>query len=170
MNESKDILANLGKPDLSICAFHLWITARSYPDSYDYWDGNWLNVVANCSSQGAAVTVIGTLIHLPEIVRLRKVCSELHRTSVGAQEIAFLEPNLHMKFDLGHTDKGTFTLRITPDHMSQHHEFEFSIDQSFLSGIVSQCDGILAKFPIKNAPDSAGARFQATHRGSGDIG
>jgi hypothetical protein len=41
-------------------------------------------------------------------------------------------------------------LEITPDNLTQKHNFMFEIDQSFLLGIISQCKEILNKYEIRD--------------------
>jgi hypothetical protein len=42
---------------------------------------------------------------------------------------------------------GTLTVKITPDHMTQEHRFQFELDQSYLPAVVEQCRAILARYP-----------------------
>jgi hypothetical protein len=46
MNERE--IENLGEPDLRVAGLRVWIHGRQFPDSQDYWDGNWLNATAYC--------------------------------------------------------------------------------------------------------------------------
>jgi len=39
-------------------------------------------------------------------------------------------------------------ISLTPNHLSQRHEFRDQIDQSYLPGIVGSCRDILGRFPI----------------------
>lgn len=36
-------------PDFCIGGFKLWVYGREFPESHDYWDGNWINVVVRCT-------------------------------------------------------------------------------------------------------------------------
>ena len=58
-------------PDFQIGRLKIWITGRQFSDSSDFWDGNWLNIIANCSDQGAAVSIQGAFIRIDEIEILR---------------------------------------------------------------------------------------------------
>jgi len=57
----------LGRPDLQVGGLQLWIHARQFPDSEDYWDGNWLMVTVRCCASGAEVWVKGPILHLSEL-------------------------------------------------------------------------------------------------------
>ena len=45
----------LGEPALRIAGFQLWVHGYQFPDSNDYWDGNWLRVTVHCGAAGASV-------------------------------------------------------------------------------------------------------------------
>ena len=40
---------------------------------------------------------------------------------------------------------------ITPDHLQQRHVFHFEIDQSYLPGLIRQCDRIVRDHPPRGA-------------------
>jgi len=46
---------------------------------------------------------------------------------------------------------GQLNLRveITPDHLQQEHIFEIPIDQSYLPGLIAQCERIAAAYPVR---------------------
>ena len=48
-------LEELGKPDLTVAGFQLWVHGRQYPDSQEYYDANWLRVTADTGAAGASV-------------------------------------------------------------------------------------------------------------------
>jgi hypothetical protein len=47
-------------------------------------------------------------------------------------------------------------VEITPDHMTQEHNFQFEVDQSYLPSLIESCRKVLAKYPIKGTPDTSG--------------
>ena len=55
------------EPSITCGILKIWILSRQFPDATDFWDGNWLNVIAHCSDQGSNVTVNGSILHLREI-------------------------------------------------------------------------------------------------------
>jgi hypothetical protein len=58
---------DLGEPALKVAGFQLWIHGRQFPDSTDYYDGNWLRVTAHCGSSGASVWVQGAMLMVTDI-------------------------------------------------------------------------------------------------------
>ncbi|HEY4193480.1 MAG TPA: hypothetical protein VGM46_12610, partial [Mesorhizobium sp.] len=54
-------------PDIKFDIFRLWVIGRQFPNSDDYWDGNWLNVRAEVRANGAIIEVIGAILHLSEL-------------------------------------------------------------------------------------------------------
>jgi hypothetical protein len=74
----------------------------------------------------------------------------LEKNLSGAATLESHEPDLKVIVTptdrLGHVG---FSVEITPDHMTQDHRFDFDADQTFLSPIVKQCEGVLDRFPIR---------------------
>lgn len=148
-NMSKIDINKLGDPDLKINQFKLWIHGRQFPNSNDFWDGNWLNISAYCGESGANVYVNGPLVHLSEIEEWLKLCQDLNQKLDGTATLKFTEPNLIFKIEL-EKGSGTFSIYITPDLINQDHWFHFDIDQSYLSSIISDSKIILKRYPLRN--------------------
>ncbi len=149
--QSEKAIANLGLPSLKIAGFQLWVHGREFPDSDDYWDGNWLNITAHCGAQGASVWVSGAIITTMDIAMFLRKCERLRDEVTGEAGIQPVEPNLEVLLQatdrLGHI---RMRVQITPDHMSQRHEMTFEIDQSFLPEIITQCKAIIEDFRVKS--------------------
>jgi hypothetical protein len=140
----------LGPPSFKVDTFQLWIHGRQFPDSTDLWDGNWLNVTAHCGDDGASVWVSGAILTTMDLERFTTECGRLYRKEASEASLAPLEPNLRITlvpFDrLGHIK---MSVHITPDHMSQRHEFTFGLDQTFLPGISMQLFRVLEGYPVR---------------------
>ena len=69
-----------------------------------------------------------------------------------AASLKCLEPNLDVTIqgDRGHA---TATVKVTADHMTQSHEFLFSIDQTYFKPLIAECRKILSDYPIRGARD-----------------
>jgi hypothetical protein len=74
-----DIIPKLGEPDLKMHQFKLWIHGRQFPESTDFWDGNWLNISAYCGESGASVYTNGAIVHLSEIEKWLNLCQDLNQ-------------------------------------------------------------------------------------------
>ena len=140
---------NLGTPDISFAGLKIWINKRQFPDADDYWDGNWLYVTAFCDSFGSQVWTEGPIIHLSEIEHLLKGMENLYHTLQGEAELPCAEPNLSVKVSLDRLGNGTLTVQITPDHMTENHEYIFEVDQSYFPKVISELKTILEIYPIK---------------------
>ncbi len=139
---------SLGKPDLTIADLKVWIHGRERPNSEDYWDGNWLRVTALCSSAGASIKVHGPIVHLSELQKLQSQIEELYKTLRGAAELACMEPNLSVGLQAKTGGRIEVLISITPDPLSQKHEFYSELDQTYLPAIARDCKRILKEYPL----------------------
>lgn len=147
-------ITRLGEPDIEIAGLKIWVHGRQFEDAQDYWDGNWLHVTAYCAEGGAAVRAHGPLLHLSELSHFLKACEKLHETLRGKAELPCMEPNLSVELAVS-SPRGNIEakVRITPDHLSQQHTFGFSIDQSYLPGILRGIRSVLGLYPVRNEGD-----------------
>jgi hypothetical protein len=139
----------LGEPDLSIAGLKIWIHKRQFPDSMDYYDGNWLYITATCADKNASVWINGPIILVTDIVFLLNGIETMYSQLSGEAELPCIEPELYVTMKsqkLGHIE---MTVDITPDNLTQKHSFIFSIDQSYLQNAITDCKKILEKFPVK---------------------
>jgi len=137
------------EPDLQLAGLSLWVLGRQFPDQNEYWDGNWLNVRVRVEAPGAVVEAHGPIIHAPELESFVNELDLLEATLAGGASLKCTEPNLDVALQaesLGHV---AVTINITPEHMTQLHEFSFSIDQTYLKPVIAKCRKILSDYPIK---------------------
>lgn len=140
----------LGDPDLRIAGLRLWVHNRQFPESEDYWDGNWLNVTAECRSPGTSVRVDGPIVHLGEIQMLIEQLEVLYRSLHGQARLECMEPNLDVSLRAltgGHIE---VRISLTPNQLAESHTYTEGLDQTFLPGIIAECKAILGKFPPKS--------------------
>src|SRR5580698_7501121 len=148
---SDRVLRDLGTPDLKLEGLQIWVHGRQFPDSHDYWDGNWLRVTVHCGGNGASVFTSGSIIGLPELDGLRSEAEELSRNLRGEAKLECIEPFLHASLKSGSHGHITMEVSITPDHMTQRHWFQFEIDQTYLGPLIRQCQSILEAYPIRGS-------------------
>src|ERR1043166_7168902 len=107
-----------GEPTLKLDEFQLWVHGYQFPDSSDYWDGNWLRITAHCAASGASVWVSGALLRNTDLIGWANQCDALRNGDAVVAALAPLEPELKVTVrpidQLGH-----FTVRveITPEHL-----------------------------------------------------
>ena len=143
-------IEQLGAPSVRLAAFQLWVHGRQFPDAQDKWDGNWLNVTAQCGQAGGSVWAAGAILDTVGLLRFRDELERLHQTLSGEAVLESHEPNVRVR--VASSDRaGHLYVRveITPDHLAQGHWFEFEMDQSYLPSGVAQLTSLLAAFPVK---------------------
>lgn len=141
---------DLGEPDLKIAGFQLWVHGRQYPDSEDYYDGNWLRVTVHCGGLGASVWTQGAILMVTDIAGFGDQCTAMLQGSAKSADLEPVEPELKLSLEttdhLGHIRT---QIEITPDNLTQSHWFEFEVDQSYLPDIIRKCAAIEQKYPIR---------------------
>jgi hypothetical protein len=144
--------ADLEEPELTVAGFQLWVHGRQFPESQEFYDGNWLQVTAHCGAPGASVWTQGAILLVTDIAGFGNQCAAMLKGETKSVTLAPLEPDLKISLEaadrLGHIRA---KVDITPDNLAQAHWFEFQIDQSYLSGIIRQCSAILQKYPIRGS-------------------
>jgi len=146
MNELPE---KLGKPDIKIAGLEIWIHGNQFPDSSDYWDGNWMNITAKCTSKNSRVWVSGNILHLPDLKHLMITSEKLYENLKGEAVLPCLEPELSMKLEASNFGQIKMTVTITPDNLNQEHKFVFEIDQSYLPDLISSCKKVIDRYNIK---------------------
>lgn len=141
------------EPDLQLAGFSLWVFGRQYESAHDYWDGNWLNVCAQVEADSATVKASGAILHLSELAGFLNELKRLDDNLKGDARLSCIEPNLGIVIRGESLGQMTTTINITPNHMTQRHEFVFAIDQSYLKPLIASCRSIIAQYPIRGNPD-----------------
>jgi hypothetical protein len=149
MSTKEALPTEVGEPDVSLAGLRIWVSGRQFPDSDDYWDGNWLLVSASCSSACAQVFVQGPILHLSEVRHWLNGLKELNETVEGEAELHCMEPYMGATVRLGKTGSGSLSVSITPDNLKERHEFEFEFDQTYLPRTIRELEGILDRFPLR---------------------
>ena len=128
------------------------VHAREFPDADDAWDANWLRITATCADSGASVTVSGALLDTVSFLLWKRDLERVYERLEGQAVLESAEPNVRVILESrGRTGHVAVTVHITPDHMSQEHRFEFTIDQTWLPPLIAQCEAILNRYPVRNA-------------------
>ena len=143
-------LEELGEADLSICGLRIWIHGLQFPDSTDYWDGNWLRVTAYCVYPHSVVKVQNNAcVRVDELAGLLAGCERMYSTLSGKAELNCMEHYMSVELSASANGHISVKLSLTPDHIKETHEYEDEIDQSYLPAIISSCQAILTRLPIR---------------------
>ena len=144
-------------PAIELGDFQLTVHRRQFPDEQDRWDGNWLQVTAQCAQAGAIVAAGGPIVDAADLERFRDELLALHRAPSGQAELHGAEPHVRVRVSAV-AGLGDLRVRVelTPEPQSQGHWFEFPIDSSYLPAAIRQLDTVLGLFPVRGrAPDAA---------------
>jgi hypothetical protein len=144
-----ELIEKYGPPDIELSILRLWVHERQVPDAQDFWDGNWVNATVHCGAQGANVWVEGPILHLSELQRWLEDCERMYVTLSGTVELKCMEPYLYVRMSMTKTGRIDAKVSVTADHLWQTHEFEFSIDQSYLPGMAQGCREVLGRVPLR---------------------
>lgn len=142
-------LNELGEPHLHLAGLKLWVHGYQYRDADDYWDGNWLNATAICSENGATVLVRGAFIRTDEIGQWQRALEKLLADLKGEAKLECMEPEIAVTLRATSLGAVEMEVQITPDQLTQQHQFSFAIDPSYLGPLLSQCVRLLNAFPIR---------------------
>lgn len=139
--------------DLHFGGLRIWVHHRQNPSAKDYWDGNWISCTAICEALTSMVKVTGPFLHLPEIEYLHDELDKLDEQQIDEMELECMDPNLSLSLAVSGSLGGLkLTVKLTPDHITQHHTFVFETDRSWLPRVMADCGKILAKYPIVGDP------------------
>lgn len=141
----------LGEPDIQLGGLALWIHGREFPESEDYWDGNFVMVTACCRAEGARVWAQGPILHLGELAAWAVALKHIHQTLSGSADLNCMEPNLRVHVSVDGAGHLSVNVCITPNHLEQKHEFDLRLDQSHLPSFLASCERVLDRFPVRNA-------------------
>jgi hypothetical protein len=146
---------NFGPPAIAVGGLQIWVHGRQFPESEDYWDGNWLRVTAHCGAAEAEVWVSGAIIHLGEVAEWLSGLSVCTTNLAGSAGLKCMAPELHVEMQMKDAGKLVMTVNITPDNLAQRHQFNFDLDQSYLPNVVGGCREVLGKYPLKGRSAAA---------------
>jgi hypothetical protein len=93
----------------------------------------------------------------PDIARWLASCEGMSKTLSGEADLVSLERELVVELKMDSPGRLSMRVEITPDHMTQEHNFQFEIDQTYLAGLIESCRKVLAKYPIRGKSDASGA-------------
>ncbi len=144
--------------DLVLGPLSLKVHGYQFSNAANDWDANWLFATAQCDADGALVRVTGSFISTTDLAAFGKQCEEMYQQLKGEARLDPLEPELRLA--LRYTDRAGHLegkVQITPDHMSQQHQFVFGLDQSYLPKVVAECRALLGKFPVRKVEHARGA-------------
>jgi hypothetical protein len=142
-------------PTIELGAFQVFVHRREFPDAQDRWDGNWLQVTAQCAQAGALVAAGGPILDAADLQRFRDELVALHTSGSGQAELHGAEPHIRLRV-AAPAGVGDMRVRVelTPEPQSQGHWFEYRLDPSYLAESIRQLDAVLEQFPVRGRAPS----------------
>jgi hypothetical protein len=145
-----------GPPDMQLGSLAIWVRGRQFPDSQEYWDGNWLSVLVQVDAAYAVVQAEGPILHAGELSNLIEGSKRLHDALSGEVVLAAIEPNLRLELAINARGQLDVAVDLTGDHLAQRHHFDFALDQSYLPAFIAGGEEILRRFPIRGSREGPG--------------
>jgi hypothetical protein len=104
-------------------------------------------------SRSASVVATGAILDTVSFLRFRNELTALYERLQGVATLESHEPELMVEVraadSIGHVE---VTVEITPDHLNQAHRFLIGMDQSCLPNVIRECEQLLGRYPVRNAP------------------
>lgn len=101
---------------------------------------------------GATVQCEGPILMTSDVQRFRNELAAASKTLAGEATLAGLEPELTVKVKVQRLGQVAVEVEITPEHLSQFHRFTLDLDQSYLPDVITSCDAVLERFPVRGSP------------------
>ena len=137
--------------DIQLAGFSMWVDGYQFPAETEYWDANWVRVRVVCTGQQASVKLCDSCVHLPELSAWLDECVRLEAGAVESATLPTMEPYLQVTIDRSGEFKGLLaTVKLTPDDVTQFHEFQFPIDPSYLPKLIASLRSVLGRLPIRD--------------------
>jgi hypothetical protein len=125
------------------------VVSYSYPDSSDYWDGNWISCLVKAQIPGFVVS-FPTYLRTSEIVSFYSDLVQLYDFTKDIASLVGMESNIDLQVQMDKLGKLTWKANLTyPTGHGSTLEFEFESEQSYLINLMDELKSIVEEFPIK---------------------
>ncbi|MFC5603751.1 hypothetical protein [Sporosarcina koreensis] len=125
---------------------------RSYPNSSDYWDANWVNATIKIEIPGYKVSFDADL-RTDEIRKFLNELKSLRQSLRGKASLTNLEGNLEFEGEIDKLGKIKWNAETCyPAGNGAVLEFKFESDQTYLNMLIKELDDIITHFPVIGKP------------------
>jgi hypothetical protein len=140
----------LGRPDLRVAGFQVWVHGREAADAAGSEGANWLRGTAHCGALGASVWAAGAILETIDVALWAQQCDALADGRTDHADLAPVEPDLQVQIRrIERLGRWVMRVQITPDHVQQKHLFDFEVDEADLRGIARQCAAVADAYPVR---------------------
>lgn len=129
------------------------VTRRQFPESADYWDGNWVFAAVRIRA-GAFRGEYEAMLRTDEIAHLHSGLARLHAELAGTASFESMEEWLKMAIE--GDGRGHFVARCEArDEPGTGHTLRFTLhfDQTELPPVLAALGAVLEAFPVKGSPN-----------------
>jgi hypothetical protein len=130
------------------------ILGRLAPNATDFWDGNWLLSEVRLRS-GGFTGAFSANLRTHEIADFTAELHNLHTTLRGTADLRTMEEQLTLGF--AGDGRGHVTIKCEARDQAgvgNQLRFELSIDQTDLTPLLRQLDGVVARYSVVGKPDA----------------
>ena len=151
--KKNDIVKKYGKPQICIMGLNIWILGREFPESKDYEEGNWLNVIVECEDSKTHACTSGPLLVITELEYWGKQCCEF--LIQPNKEITLISDGFQFWVDIKMNSEENLTFDV---HMYNEEDedkedikdFYFQISKLDIEFFIEQIKKVLIDYPIVN--------------------
>lgn len=127
------------------------VFTQSYPDSSDYWDGNWLNAKIECEIPGFAAK-FGFQLRSDEIKDFTDQLKVMAHQQKGKAALYNLDGYVEIEGTMDGRNVLWKAALCYPAGNGASLKFDFRSDQSDLFQTIKELDGVLSIFPVVGTP------------------
>lgn len=125
---------------------------RNFPNSNDYWDGNWVTSNVNMEIPGYCVSFVADL-RTDELRDFLNELQTMNTTLKGKTILKNLDSFLHFEAEIDKLGKVKWS--IETQYLSGYGailNFQFKSDQSYLPKLIKELEDILLIYPVIGKP------------------
>lgn len=124
------------------------VLERSYPDSTNNWDKNWITSVVHITIPGY-VAQFTCELRTDELAEFADELAVMHENLEGTAAFKHIEGAICMKGTIDHLGRILWEAETCyPPGDGAVLQFEFNSDQSYLTSLIRQLHTILSSFPV----------------------
>lgn len=125
---------------------------RNYPNSSDYWDGNWVSSKLKIEIPGYTVSFNADL-RTDELSNFMNELKLMNKKMKGKAALSNLDGYLHIEGEMNKLGQIFWTAETCyPAGYGAVLKFEFVSDQSYLERLIKELNDILVAFPVLGKP------------------
>lgn len=144
----------LGRPDMDIAGFRLWVHGYANKDSADIIAIDWLTATAHISAKGTDVWLTDLPLEPGYIDLLGLYCYEIVGGNARGASYGYGSDSPHLQFSINKNHRtGKLALNVSSEYGTEHlqiHQVKYDIELSDVGKVMRACSRILDKYPPRN--------------------